>query len=492
MSFHSTFAPALGVASLLLGLGAGTAAAQMQRDEQFYYPGGFNWKFLANYPAAARLFNAFDYGHAVLYERLYTERGNAAPQLEKEYRYLTTDLLVRPPRFAVVEEVIMPSYSKLAWRGKMMFDWAHVLHRQIYDAYSDESLTPTQRDALIERLTDYYLSNRKYAFTDKPKTMALMHEQYFSQTFRKAYPKFNGLIWAYHWLQVGLYEPFLEAQTEAGRKAGVQATLARFWSMLEDPPSRMPSVMPMTAVVAPRFTVAHPRAAVIFDNLHMTHDIISDILTADTIPHDKKGEMIERQLDNLQDPTADVISLDEWRMEAEHMGGIEAMGGPAAGLVGLVRAPATPPEAGQGHGGMAGMAADSGRMGHDMGQMKAPMKGMAHDSMPSGGGDEAMKDLHARMMADPVIRKRVMADSAMRSLMTQVMDSGGGARAGTPEPGRTQKHEGHGQQKGGPGGRKQSPAKPPAPAPRPVEPEPADTAHQEHSMGAAAALNGAT
>jgi len=486
----------------------------MQRDEQFYYPGGFNWKFLANYPAAARLFNAFDYGHAVLYERLYTERGNAAPQLEKEYRYLTTDLLVRPPRFAVVEEVIMPSYSKLAWRGKMMFDWAHVLHRQIYDAYSDESLTPTQRDALIERLTDYYLSNRKYAFTDKPKTMALMDEQYFSQTFRKAYPKFNGLIWAYHWLQVGLYEPFLEAQTEAGRKAGVQATLARFWSMLEDPPSRMPSVMPMTAVVAPRFTVAHPRAAVIFDNLHMTHDIISDILTADTIPHDKKGEMIERQLDNLQDPTADVISLDEWRMEAEHMGGIEAMGGPAAGLVGLVRAPATPPEAGQGHGGMAGMAADSGRMGHDMGQMKAPMKGMAHDSMPPTGGDatrmpgmdhgqggtgqEAMKghtemmDLHARMMADPVIRKRVMADSAMRSLMTHMMDSVGAASPGTPASGRTQKHEGHGQHKREPSGREQSPAKPPAPAPRPAKPEPADSGHQGHSLGAPAALKGAT
>ncbi len=183
----------------------------------------------------------------------------------------------------------MPSYAKLAWRAKMMFDWAHVLHRQIYDVYADERLTPAQRDGLIEQLTDYYLSNRKYAFTDKPKSMALMDEQYFSQTFRKAYPKFNGLIWAYHWLQVGLYEPYLEGQTEAERKAGVQATVARFWSMLEDPPSRMPKVMPMTSAVAPKFSAAHPRAAVIFDNLHMMHDIISDILTADTIPHDKKG-----------------------------------------------------------------------------------------------------------------------------------------------------------------------------------------------------------
>jgi hypothetical protein len=483
MPFNTTLVRSLSVAVLLLGVGVSTATGQAQRDEQFYYPGKFNWQFLANYPAAARLFNAFDYGHAVLYERLYTEGADEARQLEKEYRYLTTDLLIRPPRFAVAEEVIMPAYAKLAWRGKMMFDWAHILHRQIYDAYSDESLTPTQRDALIERLTDYYLSNRKYAFTDKPKSMALMDEQYFSQTFRKAYPKFNGLIWAYHWLQVGLYEPFLEGETETDRKAGVQATLARFWSMLEDPTSRMPKVMPMTSAVAPRFSAAHPRAAVIFDNLHMTHDIISDILTADTIPHDKKGAMIDDQLDKLQDPVRDVISMDEWRMMADHMGGIEAMGGPAAGLVRLVKAPVTPPETGQMHGAMPGMTADSGRMKHEMGQMDVPMKGMAHDSMKHGpagtdkasmAGHKEMMDMHARMMADSVIRQRVMADTTMRRLMTQMMDS-----MATP---------GNAKPKAEPSGRnKQAPAKPPAPAPEPAKPQPADTtSHQGHSMRAEA------
>jgi hypothetical protein len=325
---------------LLLALGTLPVSGQTTRDEQFYYPGDFNWQFLDNYPEAARLFNAFDYGHAVLYERLYTNRGRAGAELEKEYRYLTTDLLVRPPRFGVAEEVIMPAYSKLAWRAKMMFDWAHVLHRQIYDAYADDRLTPARRNTLIERLTDYYLTNRRYAFTDRPKSMALMDEQYFSQTFRKTYPKFNGLIWAYHWLQVGLYEPFIEGSTKAERKAGVQATVARFWSMLEDPPSRFPKYMPMTSAIAPKFSAAHPRAAVIFDNLHMMHDIISDILTADTIPHELKGEMIDQQLDKLQDPTRDVLSMDEWRMMADHMGGIWAMGGPATGLLREVRPPA--------------------------------------------------------------------------------------------------------------------------------------------------------
>jgi hypothetical protein len=467
MSLKTTVTQSLALAAFLLGVGVSTAAGQAQRDEQFYYPGKVNWQFLANYPEAARLFDAFDYGHAVLYERLYTKGGKAAPELEKEYRYLTTDLLVRPPRFAVAEEVVMPSYAKLAWRAKMMFDWAHILHRQVYDVYSDERLTPAQRDVIIEQLTDYYLSNRKYAFTDKPKSMALMDEQYFSQTFRKAYPKFNGLIWAYHWLQVGLYEPYLEGQTEAERKAGVQATLARFWSMLEDPPSRMPKVMPMTSAVAPKFSAAHPRAAVIFDNLHMMHDIISDVLTADAIPHEKKGRMIDGQLDKLQDPTRDVMSLEEWRMMADHMGGVEVMGGRATELVRLVQAP----------------AASGAKTGdrHDM-PMTPDSAGMAHDSMsPSMASHmSAMMKLHARMMSDPVIRQRIMADSVMRGLMTEMMDSAGPAGA--------KKHEGHGEQMREPSGRKPPRAKPPAPAPQPAKPDSSDMPpHDQHSTRAAAA-----
>lgn len=337
-------------AALALVLAAPAALpAQQQRDEQFYYPGRFNWQFLKRFPEAGRLFNAFDYGHAVLYEKLYTERRDPKAELEgHQFTYLTTDLLVRPPRFAVAEEAIEPAYAKIAWRAKMMFDWAHILHRQIYDVYADPRLSRAEQDTLIERLTDYYLSNRDYAFTAEPKSMALMDEQYFSQVFRREYPKFNGLIWAYHWLQVGLYEPLVLARSPAEQKAGVQATLARFWAMLQAPPSGFPKVMPMTSAIAPAFSRAHPRAAVIFDNLHMTHDIISDILAADTIPRAAKGRAIDRALDQMQHPTEDLISMEHWWMMADHMGGIEAMGGAAVSPA----APASPPPSatGSGHG----------------------------------------------------------------------------------------------------------------------------------------------
>jgi hypothetical protein len=322
------------LAAGLLAAISSAGAAQDQRNEQFYYPGAFNWQFLSRYPEGARLFNAFDYGHAVLYELLLTKSGSKQDAaLDHQYTYLTTNLLVRPPRFAVAEEAIEPTYAKIAWDAKQMFDWAHLLHRQIYDIYSDERLSMEVRDSMIEVVTDYYLSRREFAFTTAPKSMQLMDAQPFSQVFRTTYPAFNGLIWAYHWLQIGLYEPLILGRTADARKAGLQAGVARFWQMLEDPPASMPREMPMTATVAPEFSRRHPRAAVIFDNLHMMHDIISDILLSEVVPRNAKRAEIYRQLAEFRDGSKNVMTMDEWRTMGEMMGGVGAMGGPASGLL---------------------------------------------------------------------------------------------------------------------------------------------------------------
>ena len=325
--------------------------AQEPRGEQTYFPGRFNWRFLETYPEAARLFNAFDYGHAILYEKLLTEDRHAAEALAGEYRFLTRDLLIRPPRFALAEEAVMPGYAKLAWRAKQMFDWAHVLHRQIYDVYADERLSMATRDSLIERLTDYYLSRADIAFAPVPKSMALMDGQWFSRVFRREYPTFNGLIWSYHWLQVGLYEPLIAGTTGSEKKQGVHATVARFWQMVRT--EGFPTVMPMTSGIAPTFSAAHPRAAVIFDNLHMMHDIISDLLASPEIPRNRKRSMIYRQLAEFRDPTTNLIPLDQWRTMAAHMGGVNAMGGPALGLLRteppVSPAATVPPAAANGH-----------------------------------------------------------------------------------------------------------------------------------------------
>ena len=314
---------------LLLAVLAEPAGAQ-RREERFYLPGSFNWSFLHRYPEAARLFNAFDYGHAVLYERLYAEPGAPADRLERaEFDFLTSDLLRHPPKFAIAEEAVAPRYSRLAWRAMQMFHWAHLLHRQIYDVYADERIPAAEKPALVERITDYYLSNRDLAFTPVPKTMELMDEAYYSQVFRERYPRFNGLIWAYHWLQVGLYEPLIGAESVAGRAAGIHEAVEHFWAMVAAQGRGFPQVMPMTPSVAPRFTARHPRAAAIFDNLHMMHDIISDILASDRVPRAGKAKAIEAALAEFRDGSKDTMSAEEWREMAGMMGGVGRMGGVA-------------------------------------------------------------------------------------------------------------------------------------------------------------------
>ncbi len=287
----------------LLVIVSAPLAAQDRRDEALYYPGSFNWTFLREHPAGGRLFNAFDYGHAILYERLVTLDSTAASRtLAKDYRFLVDDLLVHPPRFGVSEEAVAPTYAKLAWPAMAMFDRAHILHRQLYDVYADRSMTRPAQHALVEELTDRYLADSAMAFTGVLKSMALMDGQPFSQRFKREHPDFNGLIWAYHWLQVGLYEPLMVASDAAEAEAGVARVIDGFWAMVRTP-GGYPATMPMTVQVSPTFAREHPRATAIFDNLHSMHDIISDVLAHPTWSRGEQRAEILRQLAEFRDGT---------------------------------------------------------------------------------------------------------------------------------------------------------------------------------------------
>ena len=444
--------------------------------EQYYLPGSSNWQFRHNYPSGDRLFNAFDYGHAILYEKLWTKPGAPASLLEeKEYNFITRELLVHPPNLPLEEGAIEVAYAKLAPEAKMMFDWAHLLHRQIYDAWADERLSVAQKDARVQELVRYYKTRKELAFSSQPKTMELMEGQPYSLAFRQKYPKFNGLIWAYHWLQIGLYEPLLAGKNKDERQTGVLATVTRFRQMIENAPSNMPRMMPMTPAVAPLFTARYPEAAIIFDNLHSMHDVVSDILTNPAVPRDRKRAEILLAAGRYRDNTSFVMTPQEWR-EMAHGMGIENMGGPVRGFLASFPAPTVERGAMASHAGMSGMAGMSGTAAGK--KPAAGMTGMDHSSMPGmGAGANAptpqagktmtgmqgmdhskmagmkmdstsmqgmdmssmsadhssqMMMLHKQMMADPVIRARIDANPAMRQMMARMMaDMSTSAKPGT-------------------------------------------------------------
>jgi hypothetical protein len=313
------------------GMSPPGAEAQVERVyHSMYLPADHNWAFRAQYPAVNRLFNAFDYGHGILYETLWSRAGAPVALLEEEiYADLTQRILPDPPRLPMPEASFMPRYARLVPLAKEMFEWAHILHRQSYDVLADPGLSEQERDRAMAELLDYYLSS-DLAFPATPKGMELMDEQYFSKEFRERYPRFNGLIWAYHWLQVAVYEPLMVYEDTEARQTAMTAVLARFWQMLEEPPEALPSEMPMTPAIAPAFTERYPEFAAIFDNLHMMHDVISDILVSDQVPRNRKRDEIYRQADLFRDPGTMSVSRDDWiAMALGH--GVDAQGGPAVG-----------------------------------------------------------------------------------------------------------------------------------------------------------------
>jgi hypothetical protein len=85
-------------------------------------------------------------------------------------------------------------------------------------------------------------------------------------------------------------------------------------------------MMPMSAAIAPAFTQRYVEAAIIFDNLHSLHDVVSDILANPMIPRGAKRMTILEAAARYRDDHTSITSLDDWRDMAGEMG-VEKMGG---------------------------------------------------------------------------------------------------------------------------------------------------------------------
>ena len=435
-------------ALLVMTAGVATSATAqfVTTFETFYLQAPHNWTFRSTYSHADRLFNAFDFGHAILYETLWTKSSAPASLLEERiYDRLTKKVLVSPPSLPLEEVAIEPMYARLAPEAKAMFDWSHILHRQIYDVLADERMDDAAKDAEVQRLIAYYKTRPDLAFSSRPKSMELMQEQPYSLAFRQKYPKFNGLIWGYHWFQVGLYEPLLIGTTATERQAGVRATVARFWQMLQNPETTLPYQMPMTAAISPAFAARYPEAAIIFDNLHSMHDVVSDILANPAVARDQKRKEIVRAGQLFRDDTSYVMTVDGWLTMSRAMG-VENMGGPSAGFSAALPTPTVTKGAVMQHdratGKMTGMKVGqmtgTSHEGMDHGTPAANPAAVPATVVPAvtppasaehaghvmpAASVPAVVSTQLRMLRDPIILARIRGNPALLKTMIESLPS---------------------------------------------------------------------
>jgi hypothetical protein len=243
-----------------------------------------------NVRALALDLNAVAVGHAFAYEDLVTgkEQDLETKTFEKINRVLKT-----PLRFMPDEANISPTFGRKYGLLEQVFDWAHILHAQTVDVLASTEMTDAEKEAEIDALYQFYLDNVPYAITGLPMNMGYLDSQPYSKAFREKYPKVNGLFWGYHWLQGSMYDLLygktLEEQKQDYEKMGQQYREVELYKTDR-------SFMPMFAENSPRFAKRFPEIANTFDNLHMLHDLINDVLASEWMSKQQQEEQITRAI----------------------------------------------------------------------------------------------------------------------------------------------------------------------------------------------------
>ena len=250
-----------------------------QRDKRFYYRALWNFSLRENLKELDVEFNGVDFGHSNLYENLLLTGAKDVPAIEDRARNETLRFINSRPTLNPNEEAIAPTYMRLAWKAQNTFDEAHALHRGTYDVYASDLV---DRESAIRKLLAYYQQS-PYAITAKKLDHHALDALPYSKAFRKRFPLFNATIWSYHYLQVVVYDALSMAPDLPAKQKAVEPILKTYHDYLNRPPVEW-EFMPLTDQYSPNFAKQYPEIANIFDNLHMMHDTISDILVSDLFP----------------------------------------------------------------------------------------------------------------------------------------------------------------------------------------------------------------
>jgi hypothetical protein len=245
---------------------------RVRRDERWPPRGSWNRALARELPRLYREFNGIDFGHAHLAETLL--RTQEPAEVERA-RLQVLEFIFRAPRVPPDEFQVVPTASRLAWGVQRAFDWAHELHRSLYDLFaSGHARDP---EATYRRILSDYIGKPEAITSHRLDHHGKLWSFPESKSFRDRFPEFNSQIWAYHWLQAAVYDVQLAGGTETQHSL-LPRVIEWYHGYLMEPPVEW-QFMPLMPEGAPWFSERFPEAAAIFDNLHMLHDNVDDVLS---------------------------------------------------------------------------------------------------------------------------------------------------------------------------------------------------------------------
>ncbi|OGV44440.1 MAG: hypothetical protein A2X46_06030 [Lentisphaerae bacterium GWF2_57_35] len=300
-----------------------------QRDEVSHPQRMHNTAFFYRHNAAYRYASAFHYYHAKQHDVLQltplSEHEKIDAWFDENVRSFTVN---QKARTEPTMELYGPYTAMLAWRVYRAIDWTHIHHEQTYDILSDRGITWDRKGERTAQAVDYYLRMNEVARSVAPlditmRRAAVMMKPYFGY-YRNYYPRSARFAFVAHWWHPVIYEAMMIAGNgDEQQRLVKEVDRTLLEQVLSDPPRRML----LSRELMPRYARLSPESANIFDNLHMLHGIVYDILAYEGWTEDQKRAELYRvvnamsyqqgderyaRLFSLPHPEQDPRSYDEW------------------------------------------------------------------------------------------------------------------------------------------------------------------------------------
>jgi hypothetical protein len=250
-----------------------------QRDLVSYMRGIYNFEFFKRHNTDFRIGAALHFAHGKQHDVLLLDEPGRSREsdIKSDREYL--DYIDNLPRTEPVMELFAPYTAQSMFDVFRAIDWTHMHHEQTYDILSDASIPWNEKKQWTDRSVKYYLANLDIPRSPAPldvtmRRAGVMMKPYFS-LFRNRYPLSNNFFFAAHWWHPVVYEGMMIGGNGAGQEKMLGEIRRVFHEkVLVDRPQRML----LSREIMPRYSRMSPESANIFDNLHMLHGIVYDIL----------------------------------------------------------------------------------------------------------------------------------------------------------------------------------------------------------------------
>lgn len=274
-----------------------TAKSSETRNEISFLRGKYNTAQFKRHNRTFRYSAAMHFQHGKQHDVLQLTPLADHEKEDADFNQKSVDFVYRlKAKTEPTMEMYGPYTARFAWSVYRAIDWTHDLHEQTYDIMADDDVQWNEKEKYLARSVKYYLEqNPDVARSIAPldvtmRRAAVMMKPYFT-LYRNYYPQSATFAFVAHWWHPAAYE----CDMISGNDKDQEMTLSQMNALMLDTVFKdRPQRMLLSREMMPRYSRLSPESANIFDNLHMLHGIVYDIMAYEGWTEKQKRDELYR------------------------------------------------------------------------------------------------------------------------------------------------------------------------------------------------------